>query len=92
MALAPNVLWVSDFSYVATWQGFVYVAARPLSSDQWRTRSCSLMSSPVVSLAGVSVAGPLPDLFSMLWNKPFINAYQLRSNWCISRIADRNIY
>jgi transposase InsO family protein len=22
----PNVLWVSDFSYVATWQGFVYVA------------------------------------------------------------------
>lgn len=25
-ALAPNVLWVSDFTYVATWQGFVYVA------------------------------------------------------------------
>jgi transposase InsO family protein len=23
---APNVLWVSDFTYVATWQGFVYVA------------------------------------------------------------------
>jgi len=22
----PNVLWVSDFTYVATWQGFVYVA------------------------------------------------------------------
>ena len=22
----PNVLWLSDFSYVATWQGFVYVA------------------------------------------------------------------
>ncbi|SHJ89826.1 Transposase InsO and inactivated derivatives [Shimia gijangensis] len=27
-APAPNVLWVSDFTYVATWQGFVYVAAR----------------------------------------------------------------
>jgi putative transposase len=25
-AAAPNVLWVSDFTYVATWQGFVYVA------------------------------------------------------------------
>jgi putative transposase len=25
-ASAPNALWVSDFTYVATWQGFVYVA------------------------------------------------------------------
>ena len=25
-ASAPNVLWVSDFTCVATWQGFVYVA------------------------------------------------------------------
>lgn len=25
-APASNVLWVSDFTYVATWQGFVYVA------------------------------------------------------------------
>ncbi|ETX13165.1 transposase ISPsy21 [Roseivivax halodurans JCM 10272] len=23
---APNVLWVSDFTYVATWKGFAYVA------------------------------------------------------------------
>ena len=23
---APNVLWVSDFTYVATWSGFVHVA------------------------------------------------------------------
>ncbi len=27
-ALAPNMLWVSDFTYVSTWQGFVYVAPR----------------------------------------------------------------
>lgn len=27
-APAPNMLWLSDFTYVATWQGFVYVAAR----------------------------------------------------------------
>ena len=25
-ASRPNVLWVSDFTYVATWTGFVYVA------------------------------------------------------------------
>ena len=25
-APAPNMLWVSDFTYVATWSGFVYVA------------------------------------------------------------------
>ena len=25
-ASAPNRLWVSDFTYVATWNGFVYVA------------------------------------------------------------------
>jgi len=25
-ASAPNTLWVSDFTYVATWSGFVYVA------------------------------------------------------------------
>ena len=25
-AARPNLLWVADFTYVATWQGFVYVA------------------------------------------------------------------
>lgn len=25
-ASSPNILWVSDFTYVSTWQGFVYVA------------------------------------------------------------------
>ena len=24
---APNMLWLSDFTYVSTWQGFAYVAA-----------------------------------------------------------------
>ena len=24
-ALAPNLVWVTDFTYVATWAGFVYV-------------------------------------------------------------------
>jgi putative transposase len=26
LAPRPNLLWVSDFIYVATWQGFVYIA------------------------------------------------------------------
>lgn len=26
LAQRPNQLWVSDFTYVSTWQGFVYVA------------------------------------------------------------------
>lgn len=25
-ATRPNALWVADFTYVSTWQGFVYVA------------------------------------------------------------------
>jgi transposase InsO family protein len=25
-APAPNLLWLSDFTYVSTWSGFVYVA------------------------------------------------------------------
>lgn len=29
-APAPNRLWVSDFTYVAIWQGFVYVTTRQM--------------------------------------------------------------
>ena len=32
----PNKLWVSDFTYVPTWSGTVYVAPRHGHSDQWR--------------------------------------------------------
>lgn len=34
---APNMLWVSDFTYVATWKGFVYAAPRHGHLDQWRS-------------------------------------------------------
>jgi len=33
----PNKLWVSDFTYVPTWSGTVYVAPRHCLSDQWRS-------------------------------------------------------
>ena len=77
-ASAPNVLWVSDFTYVATWQGFVYVA---LVIDVLRG----------ASLAGAQAAQPMQALFSRLRNRPFINAGQHKINGCITQIADRNI-
>jgi len=49
---APNVLWVADITYVPTWPGFLYLAARPLFSDQWRTRSRYWMPSAAVSSDG----------------------------------------
>lgn len=33
----PNQLWVSDFTYVSSWQSMVYVAPRHGLSDQWRS-------------------------------------------------------
>jgi len=39
-APAPNMLWVSDFTYVATWAGFVYVA---FVIDTYATGRCSPM-------------------------------------------------
>ena len=34
----PNALWVSDFAYVATWTGFVYVAFMIDAFARWRRR------------------------------------------------------
>ena len=69
-APAPNLLWVSDFTYVSTWQGFVYVAARPLFLNQWRTRSRSSTHSLIASSDGGSRGRPRQILCSMLWNRP----------------------
>ena len=45
-ATRPNQLWVADFTYVATWRGFVYVA---FVIDVFARR--------IVGLAGLGVAG-----------------------------------
>jgi len=58
-APAPNRLWVSDFTYVATWQGFVYVA---LSS----------MSSLAASLVGGRAGRHMQGLSSMRWSRHFM--------------------
>ena len=58
----PNVLWVSDFTYVATWTGFVYVAfvidAYARSIVGWR----------------VSRARRMPASCSTRWSRPFMTA------------------
>jgi hypothetical protein len=43
-AAKPNALWVSDFTYVATWQGFVYVA---FVIDVFAPPHCRLASFPI---------------------------------------------
>jgi transposase InsO family protein len=69
-ASAPNLLWVSDFTYVSTWQGFIYVAARPLFLNQWRTRSRSSTRSLIASSDGGSRGLPRQTLCSMPWSRP----------------------
>ncbi len=57
-APAPNMLWVSDFTYVATWAGFVYVAfvidnyARRIVG--WRVRRSACRLRPGRARAGAA--------------------------------------
>jgi hypothetical protein len=41
----PNVLWLSDFTYVATWTGFVYVAFVIDAQAAWHQRCSDLQPS-----------------------------------------------
>lgn len=52
----PNALWVSDFTYVGTWRGFVYVA---FVIDVFARRIVGC-GSPV---------RPVPTSFSMRWSR-----------------------
>jgi putative transposase len=49
-APAPNRLWVSDFTYVATWQGFVYGQIQPVAATP---SIISDLSRPSSASAGV---------------------------------------
>ena len=61
-APAPNMLWVSDFTYVATWTGFVYVAfvidtyARRIVA--WREPDGACQLRPGRSGTGSPIGGP----------------------------------
>lgn len=74
-ASRPNALWLSDFTYVATWNGFVYVAfvIEPL---------------PGASSAGGAAGRPTRASFSTPWNRPCTPAASRPSNgWTGSTIA-----
>ncbi|WVX50190.1 hypothetical protein ROLI_032860 [Roseobacter fucihabitans] len=89
-APAPNVLWVSDFTYVATWQGFVYVAfvidVFPRRIVGWRA---SRTANAGFVLPSRDIAAQYPAGQWILWNRPFINAGQRRIKWCITRTVGR---
>jgi transposase InsO family protein len=53
----PNVLWLSDFTYVATWTGFVYVA---FVIDAYARRIVGWRASRTAHAASCS----------MRWNRP----------------------
>jgi putative transposase len=74
----PNALWVSDFTYVATWAGFVYVA---FVIDAFARR-----------IVGWRVSrSARADLSSMPWNRPFISAGPSpAAGSCVIRTEDRN--
>jgi len=55
-ARRPNQLWVSDFTYVSTWQSFVYLA---FVIDVFARRI----------VAGVQAARSDPTSYSTLWNR-----------------------
>jgi putative transposase len=77
-APAPNMLWVSDFTYVATWAGFVYVA---FVIDTYARR--------IVGPA----ERRMPASSSMPWNKRFTIAGQpIGAASSITAIADPNTY
>ena len=74
-APAPNTLWVSDFTYVSTWAGFVYVA---FVIDAFANHT-----------VGWRVSGSArPTSCSMLWNRPFTSGGQsAKAVWCITAIV-----
>jgi hypothetical protein len=57
----PNVLWLSDFTYVATWTGFVYVAFRArrmLASCSMRwNRPCTIGGRSIVAGSCITATG-----------------------------------
>lgn len=76
-APAPDRLWVSDFTYVPTWRGFVYVAfvigayARRIVVGPIRFRQ---RRKRMRTRDGGSAARPTSALCLRLWRRPCISA------------------
>ncbi len=66
---SPNTLWVSDFTYVATWQGFVLFgpALEPVAG--YGPHPSSSTPTPAGSLAGASAGQHTQASCWTLWNR-----------------------
>ena len=79
-ATRPNQLWVSDFTYVSTWQGFVYVAfvvdvfARRIVG--WRVSS-SMQTDFVLDALEQALYARQPEREDGLIQSPVANTRQL---------------
>lgn len=79
-APAPNVLWVSDFTYVSTWSGMVYVA---FVIDVYARRIVGWRVSRTQHAS----------LCSMHSNRPCINGgLPMAEGWSTTAIGARNTY
>lgn len=90
----PNALWVSDFTYVATWSGFVYVAfvidafARRIVG--WRVSRTPSVAIPAAARQEPWATPPTPALCWTLWSRPCISAaLSGTTGSCTTRIGDR---
>ena len=73
----PDQLWLSDFTYVSTWSGFVYVA---FIIDAFARR-----------IVGWRVSRPMPALSWMPWSRPCTSAGQPGNpDWSITRTGAAN--
>jgi hypothetical protein len=94
-APAPNMLWLSDFTYVSTWQGFAYVAPPvalpPAASQTDRRRRLSSTRSPGGSSAGAFPVMPGQTSCSMPSSRRCMSAnLSPRMGSCTTRTADLN--
>ena len=84
---APNMLWVSDFTYVATWAGFVYVA---FVIDTYARRIVGWRASRT---AHARLASPPFGSSWMRSSRRFMIAGQSTvAAWFTTATADRNSY
>jgi transposase InsO family protein len=92
LALRPNLLWVSDFIYIATWQGFVYVAfvidtfaRRIVGWRVSRTAHAGFVRDAAQKME-VAEARPVATPVSICWGNPFRSA---RASSALIRAAAR---
>ena len=85
-ASAPNKLWVSDFTYVSTWGGFVYVAFVIDVYARVR-RGLEPMVAHASPSAGGSAGTRRQPSFSMPWSRPCTREGQQKASSIIQTVG-----